>query len=290
MLRKSIAAAVLSALALACRPDLDTRERQELDRLDVALKKIETSPMPAELADLPKGHRARLESARAATTPEERLYKMRDAFIGIELLTVLREQKRAGEDLQALRALWSSQRARFRSGAPEVRGSLMIRALAQSAQNRAEKLYRASLPYGETSSPFSGLFYFAEAEGNLRFRDFLSTLPAAATDNHAQNDALRAELELLEHETLTKFQGDPSGRTTIRASARLKEARELYERHFLDGAALALAESRSYLHAEAAGGSIPDAVAALATRTAPAQRAASRVAQVTVTLVRWPYT
>ncbi len=290
MLRQSIAVAVLSALAFACRPDLDARVRQELDRIDVSLKKIEASPMPAELADLPKGHRARLASARAATTPEQRLYKMRDAFIGIELLTVLREQKRAGEDIEALRALWSSQSARFKPGAPEVRGSLMVRALAQSAQNRAEKLYRASLPYGETSSPFSGLFYFAEAEGNMRFRDFLATLPATATDNHAKHDALRAELESLEHETLTKFHGDPSGRTTIRASARLKEARELYERNFLDGATIALAESRSYLHSESAEGSIPDALAALAARPAPAQRAAQRVAQVTVTLVRWPYT
>jgi hypothetical protein len=108
MFRTSIALAVVSALALACRPDLDTRLNAELDRLDVSLKKIEASKVPEELAELPKGHRTRIESARTATSPELRLYRMRDAFIGIELLTILNEQKRAGEDFKALQTLWSS--------------------------------------------------------------------------------------------------------------------------------------------------------------------------------------
>jgi hypothetical protein len=290
MFRTSIAVAVVSALTLACRPDLDARLDRELDRLDTSLKKIETSNLPEELAGLPKGHRARIESARAATTPELRLYRTRDAFIGVELLTILREQKRAGEDFETLRALTISQKARFESPASEIRGPLLVRALAQSAQNHAQKLDRASLPYGKSASPFSGLFYFAEAEGNLRFRDFLATLPGDATKDHPQKDALRTELEALERDTLTKFKGDRSGRTTIRASARLKEARELYERNFLDGAALALVESRSYLDAGSADVPIPTALTALAERRAPARRTEPQVAQVTVTLVRWPYT
>jgi hypothetical protein len=294
MRRISIAAAVLALLAVACKANLDARLSQELDRLDISLKKLEASKLPAELADLPEGHRARIAGACAATSPELRLYRMRDAFIGVELLSVLSEQKRAGEDLQALNALWSSQRERFVSAAPELHGPLLIRALEESAQNRAQKLYRASLPYGKSSSPFSGLFYFAEAEANLRFRDFLTTLAGSTTGTHVQKGVLQAELETLERETLTKFQGDPSGRTTIRVSARLKEARELYERNFLDGAALALVESRSYLdtgsHKDFAEASIPTALAALVERKAPPARPNVPPAQVAVTLVRWPYT
>ncbi len=287
MLRRSLVVVAFAVFAFACREiDLDTRMLYELDKLDASLKKIEASKLPEGLAEIPKGHRARLVAARAAKTPDVRLVRMRDAYIGIELLTVLQRETRAAEDFEALRTLWTEKRARFETPPVEVLGPLLNRAMAENAYNRAQKLYRASLPYGKSSEPLSGLFYLAEAEGNLRFRDFLVSLPVLENSStHAQSSVIQTELEKLESETLKMFQGDPSGRTTIRTSARLKEARELFERKFVDGAALALVEARNGSEDE-----IPAALASLASRPAIAQAPARKPQLVTVTLVRWPYT
>ncbi|HEX7828445.1 MAG TPA: hypothetical protein VF787_02255 [Thermoanaerobaculia bacterium] len=283
MLRRTFVA--IAFFALSCAPNLDQRLTSEVDRLDAKLKSVEAAKLPDELQAIPKGHRARLASARAATSSEQRLVRMREAFIGIELLAMLQREKRASEDFAALQTLWTKERARFEANPPDVRGSLLRRAMMQNATNRAQKLFRASLPYGKTSAPMSGLFYFAEAEGNLRFRDFLATLPAdAGSRDVPRAEVVRSELEARERETSAKFASDPSGRTSIRASAKLKEARELFERGYLEGAALALVE------VNATEDAIPAALTQLAQRRNAAPSRAPKPQLVTVTLVRWPYT
>jgi hypothetical protein len=288
MLRNVVAGLALLLFAMACRSnvDLDMRLRAELDRLDRDLKQIESSStLPEALSSIPKAHRARLTAARAATSPDVRLVRMREAFIGIELLSLLQREPKAASELPALQALWTKERPRFEAKPADVPGPLLHRAMGQAAFNRAQKLFRASLPYAQSSEPLSGLFYLAEAEGNLRFRNFLASLPVASDSLSVPRDVVQADLGRLEIETQSKFRDDPSGRTSIRASAELKEARELFERGWVEGAALTLLQA-----GKVAEDDVPGALQ-LMTQMA-ATRATTEVAErlVTVTLVRWPYT
>jgi len=283
----TIAIAILSCSKPA--KTLDVRLAEELDRLDASLQALEKMPLPDELKSVPKAHRQAVARARATTATDLRLYRIRAAYIGVEMLAFLNEQKKAGESMAAFRALWNQRKADF-DAKPAGRGSLLERALAEAAGNRAEKLFTASLPYAESTDAFTGLYYFAEAEGNLRFRRFVESLPNEGEGKHPDAGAVRAGLEGLEAKTLQKFEGDRSGRTTIAVSARSKEARELLEQNFVDGAALTLIESRMLLERQTADEGVPAALLALTRQGAVASAKPVRPASVTVTLVRWPYT
>lgn len=268
---------------------IDARLSKEIDRLDAALKSVEKSPLPEELKSVPKAHRQALLHARAATSPDERLYRLRAAFVGIEMLVFLGEQPKAAQSMDALRGLWNERRASFEAR-HVAHGPLLQRALAEAAGNRAARLFHASLPYAVSTRPFTGLYYFAEAEGNRRFRDFVASLPGDDAAERPSAGRVRAELQALETETLAAFDRERSGRTTISVSAHLKEARELLEQDLVDGAALTLVESRLLLERKKANDNVPALLAAM-TRTGKVAAAAPiRPESVTVTLVRWPYT
>ncbi len=132
-------------------------------------------------------------------------------------------------------------------------------------------------------------------------------------------------LESLERDTLAFFGGDVTNQAVVPVSVRLKEARELLDAGRLDGATLLLVEARAALSrrggprgtypAQTAprAGSIAAVLQAWADDEpapmndalrqevvpyfgshfapgSPAAQQPSRVASVTVTLVRWPYT
>ena len=289
---KRIGILAIAIGVLACgRPvkTLDVRLAEELDRLDASLGQLEKMPLPDELKGVPKAHRQAVAKARAATSTDLRLYRIRGAYVGVEMLAFLNEQKKAGESIEALRALWNQRKPEL-DAKPSVRGPLLQRALAEAAGNRAEKLFNASLPYALSTDAFTGLYYFAEAEGNLRFRKFVESLPDGGEDQRPNAGAVRAALEGLEAKTLQTFEGDRSGRSTISVSARSKEARELLEQNFVDGAALTLVESRMLLDRQTADETVPAQLQALARQGAVASAQPVRPASVTVTLVRWPYT
>jgi hypothetical protein len=189
--------------------------------------------------------------------------------------------------------------------------------LVQRAANRAEKHYWAALPYGRADSPASGLYYLGEAEAQRSFGDFVSTLDLPAGkppegETALDPGALQAALEGLEGEIGKSFAADPSTQSLNGLSARLKEARELFERGSREGAALALLECRLELNRQRGAGTAEPALAQAAEgsllapfravpasadvvpfyrslfRSQPLAAAASKA--VTVTLIRWPYT
>lgn len=268
---------------------LNARLTDELDRLDASLSVLEKMALPDELKSVPKAHRQAIVRARSATSRDVRLYRIRAAYVGVEMLAFLNEQKKAGESLDELRALWNQRKPDF-DAKPAVRGSLLQRALAEAAGNRAEKLFIASLPYAISTDAFTGLYYFAEAEGNLRFRKFVESLPGENAEKPPNAGAVRATLEALEAKTLQAFERDRSGRSSIAVSARLKEAREQLEQNFVDGAALTLIESRMLLDQQPADEGVPAQLLALRQQGTVASAKPVRPASVTVTLVRWPYT
>ncbi len=304
-------------------PERDAAITKEIERLDADLKAAEAAELPEPVRDLVEAHRRGLDRARGAQTPDLRLYRLRGPFIGIETLSFLAREKAAWGGLDPFRKLWESRRARFEAKGPTPHGSMLVRALAEGADNRGQKLFRASLPYAKASEPWSGVYYLGEAEGNLRFRDFILRLPATDDREESTLDARRLSLAAgeLERDTLKFFAGDATSPKAIPVSALLKEARELLDRKQADGATLALVEGRLELARRqgASGGaiqdpgikgSIPDLFRKLAaveqppagdvilantipfyqslTITGKDRRIAP--ASVTVTLVRWPYT
>jgi hypothetical protein len=320
---------VLTAFAVAgCDSSESSRESlqhalgQEIVRLEASLERLERQP-PAGVERLLPTHRASLARASRAAVPELRLYRLRDAAVGIETLSFLAENSAAGASVEALEQLWKSQQSRFGEMKPHESKSALHRALADSARQKAAVLFGASLPYGRTSDAGSGLYYLAEASGYRRFADFVEGLPEPhSTEAAADRQALRSRLDALEKATLVAFEKEPSGRTTIPVSVRLKESRELLDRGSFDGAALALLEARMGL-ARAGGSFQPAAVKGQAPRGglhrlfaeiaadepgaasqaivssvlplhdslfSSGEIAAAGLVPITVTLVRWPYT
>lgn len=292
-----LVAVLAAALILGCNgaerraAELDARLTREMARVDASLKAAEKANLPAEMQEMPKAYSAALQRARTAKSPELRLYRLREPFVGAELLEVfVRHRGAAGKDIAPLEKLWNERRAAFDRKTEPVRGPLLHRALAEAAENRARKLFHASLPYGKVSSPFAGVYYLAEAEGNRRFAELVASLPASDDDvTLPRADRVEASLIALEQQTLDAFAGEPTAPKMIPVSAKLKESRELLEREYVSGAALSLLEARTRFE-RGAEDNVPASLAALAAERAPAPAKKVLPASVTVTLVRWPYT
>jgi hypothetical protein len=308
-------AAMLSVLA--CRPATVDPVPAELDRLSASLAKIEAGGVPDMLKDSIQANRQAIERARKATSPELRLYRLRDAYVGVETVAFVAGHKDASTSLDRFIALWKAQPARAIT-TPE-HTPLLHASLLQSSANRAEKLYRASLPYGKADGALSGLYYLGEAHANERFAQLIASLEVRKEEAAPQAATLRNAIAASEAEMLKTFGNDPAAPAMIGTSVRLKEARELVDRGSLAGATLMLLESR-VMYGRATAPKVAGVVATpanlpkdsmaelwrtsdnpVAKRDAlpfyaslPAFAAQSAAAiparQVHVTLVRWPYT
>jgi hypothetical protein len=301
---------VTQTLLSAPPPHLETRLSRELDRLDVVLKTIDSPALAKDVKPIVEGNRMLLNRARAATSPLVRLYRMRDAYVGIETLRYVLEHKSDESSLAAVQALADASRASIDKRLPAISGPALQVALRQIVANRAQKLLRASVPFGKAASPANGLFYIGEAEGNRRFRDYLETLPFGTGSEPQPNPAaIRSTLARLDTAALAAFEEDPAGRSAVPLSARLKEARELADRGMLEGASLTMLEAQLGLQRRGTAIDAPtsaatphDSIAAMFANenkevlplyaslfsNAPAEKKIPK--NVTVTLVRWPYT
>jgi hypothetical protein len=317
--------ALLASIAAACGATQSDRVELEIARLDETLKTVE-----AAAADLPKDvhpgfevYRAALERAKNASSPEYRLYRLRDPFVGIETLAFLAKQKSSGTSVASFEQLWREHATRFEAKPPDARGTLLERALIESSATRAERLYRASLPYAKASAPWSGVYYLGEAEGNLRFRDFLLSIAKENAEKPPTRARLASMLESLDRDTLSFFGADVTNQNVIAVSVRLKETHELLDAGRLAGATLLLVEARAALSRRAGprgthppqtaprAGSVASVLESWAgDEQAPMSDALrkevvpfygalfaptpgdtrARAAQVKVTLIRWPYT
>jgi hypothetical protein len=106
-----------------------------------------------------------------------------------------------------------------------------IRALGEAVLPQVRVYYEASLEYGRNTMPDAGLFYLGSALAQRDFARFCRTLPLPASPGKAPPvRAIGAEIEALERELLSAYRPPASiddHTTFIRASATLKEAREL---------------------------------------------------------------
>jgi hypothetical protein len=317
------AALIGLAVAMACSASTDSAPLdREIARLEELLTSLEKADLPEDVKGSIAGQRAALERAKRATSPDYKLYRLRDPFTGIETLSFLAKEKASGESVAHFEKLWNANEARFAAKAPAAQGTLVARGLAESASTRAERLYRASLPYSKASAPWSGVYYLGEAEANLRWREFLQTLGTSAEKTPAR-ERVAAMVEDLEGITLKHFAGDVASQNLIAVSVRLKEARELLDAGRVAGASLLAIEARAALSRRGGPGGTYPAQAATPAKSmqsllegwaadeeapmqaslrnevspfygalfapgaAPAKTARS---QVRVTLVRWPYT
>jgi len=226
-------------------------------------------------------------------------YRSREAFLRRETAAFLADH--AVDDFDALQTLWADLGEHY--PAPQTKaGPLLETALVEVARNRAEKLYRASLPYGRASTPKGGAYYLALAEASRKFAESITIDDRRETP--PDREQLRAALQSLEREAFEQFERDPSARSLI-FSSRLKEARELIERGSLAGATLTLLETRRDASPTARGkievtgnttlhAAFRKEPAALALLDAMASHSLAiedpAGARVTVTLIRWPYT
>jgi hypothetical protein len=222
----------------------DVRVNMELERLQAAQAQLEKAELPEMLKGETKTTAEVLQTAMKSKSPVVRLYRLRNAFIYIETLRFVDEHEAAAENIGKLEAFWREHKP---APATMVQGPLLASALVQASANRAEVLYRASLPYGKVSGPLSGLYYLGEADANARFAELIRSITVGDADTPPAEAKLRAALEGMEKEMLTAFGKDPVGRPVIGVSVRLKEARELLDRGSLAGATLLLLESRRSL-------------------------------------------
>ena len=228
--------------------DLDARLTAETARLETALRAIDKTRLAEDIAGLMKGYQDSFARIRGTKSPMLRLYRLRDTFIGIENLAFFAAYRKAGDDLVTLKNLVASRRPAYYANQKSSDGPLLYRALIEQAANRARVLYLASAPYATISDPmWGGLYYLGDAEGNLKFRDFVASLPnGVARDNEPRADHQRmiAAASDLEKETLALFEKNPGAGGAISPSAKLKEARELLNANLDEGATLALVETK----------------------------------------------
>jgi hypothetical protein len=278
-MRKLAAVAVLLVLG-ACR-DRGSAVDAELARLE---------SKNARVAKL-------IASARETTSPDVRLYRLRDAYVAIETQKFLAAHPVT--DVAALEAVWKQFPAKRHEPA---QGSLLEAALVEQSANYGEKFRAASLPYGKASGPQDGIYYLAEGEARLAFADFVASLPPGPREAPPDREQLRAALQQLEREAYELYEKEPATRRTASVSARLKETRELLEANMLAGATLTLLEARRELSNDAPAGngansllraleatpSVASLYDSMQSRKLAVAKTAS--APVVVTLIRWPYT
>jgi hypothetical protein len=295
----------------------------DIAKIDERLARLESAKMPEEAKSLIAQHREQIVRAKSAKSPQLQLYRLRDPYIGAGTLEYIANHQDAASNLDAFNSLWTNEGARFaQKSQPQAKSSWLNRALHEGAANRSTTLYEASEAYAKVSSPFSGLYYLAEAEGNRQFREYIASLKDSGDETPPPAGAVRSALAELEVETLKAFEKDPTNSEMIPVSVRLKETRELLDRGSVSGATLLLLESRVALsrrggaaESRAPGGAVEgrdsmrallramidegDAdiakivraeAAPLLTSLGKRKQAAVASAPVKVILVRWPYT
>jgi hypothetical protein len=239
-----VASTAVAGCARSADAPTNARLVRELARLETVQQHLEQSALPQLFAGMVAPNRQALETAAKTEDAALQLYRLRNAFTGIETLSFVAAHPAAGEKVEELAAVWEARRSTLETITPLARGSMLEKALSEAAANRAEKLFRASLPYGRVSGAASGLYYLAEAEANARFAAFVASEVSASDERVPKVAQLRAAIDALDADALSLFDKDPTSRDAIPASAALKEARELLDRGSLAGASLLAAEAR----------------------------------------------
>lgn len=310
------------ATAQSATADVDEALTREIARLDALLARLEAATIAPEFKDALPVYKTAFERAKNTKATDLRIYRLRDAFVGLEAMAFLVEHQTATPD--DMQKLWNERRTRFESNSRPASGTLLQLALAQAARNRAQILFKASLPYAKADGPKSGIYYLGEAEGQLAYAIFVASLPFAQPENAKRPTAaaVMEAIDALDSESIALFEKAPTERTAISSSALLKETRELLVRGWIEAATFTLLETRFDLtrrqtpkaEAKDAGAAARDSIEALwlsaskesdrgdaivagvlpfyhSLLTAnPPARAIASAKPLTITLIRWPYT
>jgi hypothetical protein len=121
-----------------------------------------------------------------------------------------------------------------------------VRALAETALPQVRVFYEASLEYGRSTMPDSGLFYLGSAQAQRDFVPFARKLAQSSPRQSPPLRSLRPELDALEAELLAAYRPPASINRHpefIGASSMLKEARELDAAKLYHGAMLRYLEA-----------------------------------------------
>jgi hypothetical protein len=140
-----------------------------------------------------------------------------------------------------------------------------VRAMGEAAAAQVRVYYEASLEYGQSTTPDSGLFYLGAAQARSRFVDLTRRLSRRTSGTAPPVRSLAVELDTLEGEMLAAYRPPASidrHPDFINASATLKEARELDQAGLYHGALLRYLQAAQRF-AQIRGGA-PDASAAAA--------------------------
>jgi hypothetical protein len=130
--------------------------------------------------------------------------------------------------------------AAARAAAASLRPAV-LRALAEAAGAQVRVYYDASLDYGRSTTPESGLYYLGAARAQQEWVSFLASLASPLRLAPPRVRPLDGELDALRAELLAAYRPPASidrHRDFIGASAALKEARELAAARLDHGALL----------------------------------------------------
>jgi hypothetical protein len=106
-----------------------------------------------------------------------------------------------------------------------------LRAMAEASLAQVGVFYHASVEYGRSTTPDSGLYYLGAAQGQRDFADFVRALGPAAPLQAPPVRAIAGELEELQNDLMSAYRPPASvdrHREFIVANSTLKEARELH--------------------------------------------------------------
>ena len=222
----------------------------DIERWLAVLRK---SPAADEIsADVKKNAVPALERARQALSDGRRLLALQrlgSARMGIEAGEYLRARP-AGQrkDLALFQAEWARVGRMLRLDLAPVSSnrfesvrSAAVRALAESTFGQVRPYYEASLEYGRSTVPDSGLLYLGTALSQREFATFCRNLPPGTPRPAPSLRSLTPELDDLEARLLAAYRPPASMDRHVEfivTSASLKEARELDAAGFRYGALL----------------------------------------------------
>ena len=242
-----LSAAVGASVSCAAGAQAGDPVTAEVARLETVAARL-ADRTPQGLSDALGRGREGLAAVRATRDPRLALYRLREPLVTVETLAYVVDHGASAQDLTQLEAAWKVEGGGAAASTPATDSTLHL-ALWQAAANKAEKLFAAALPYGRAAGPPAGLYYLGEALAYRSFRDLVAraappAAPGGTTEPAVDAVALEAALVELEEATVAAFARDPAAPTMVAVSARLKEARELFEAEALAGAALTTLEAR----------------------------------------------
>ena len=141
----------------------------------------------------------------------------------------------------------------------------VVRAIGEASLPQVGVFYHASVEYGRSTTPDSGLYYLGAAQGQREFGSFLRTLAIPAPAAAPPVRGLAGELEDLQDALLAAYRPPASvdrHREFIVANSTLKEARELQAAGLRHGALLRYLQAAVRIAPLRPGAAAPDATVA----------------------------